>query len=124
VYLSFSWFPPRPYFKLVDVWLLFCVVAVVLAILLHTALAAIFGEKITRSRPQMAFHRIRSASGSVNENEKEEDDNGAAKVANYVAMGGFVALIVLFNIVFWAVALKEYNMDKEQLLDEKRPPIR
>ena len=52
------------------------------------------------------------------------DDGSAAKVANFGAMAAFVLVLLIFNIVFWVVALKEQGTDAEQILQEKKTPIR
>ncbi len=121
--------PQTSYFKLVDVWLLFCVSIITMSILMHTAIAAAFGLgggtrtslKLKESE-QRAFKRIRSNSGASLEDDNEgEDDFRLAKLVNYVGFGLFVGIVVLFNIVFWSVALKEYKMEGEQLLEIKKP---
>ena len=41
--------PSTAYNKLVDVWLLFCVIMIVLAIIFHTVIALVFGQNGNRS---------------------------------------------------------------------------
>ncbi len=128
--------PATAYFKLVDVWMLFCVVLLVLAIILHTILAVLFGlggggrdgAKDRRSAGG-AFRRMRTNSGSLTGMKREVDDEtkedlAMAKIANYAALAFFLVVVVLFNIVFWVVAFREYNMNEEELLAEKKAPIR
>lgn len=69
-FLNFQSVPTTSYFKLIDIWLLFCVVMIVVAILLHTVLAAVFslgggGGRGRAGSARGAFRRIRTVSGSL-----------------------------------------------------------
>ncbi len=91
-YLRVQSIPSTSYFKLVDVWLLFCAVMIVVAILLHTALAAFTGlfgggggRGRNRRRENGAFKRIRTPSGSLKGNTGKKRKN---KVGKYKCIPG------------------------------------
>ena len=97
---------------------------IVVTILLHTIMAAILaGEKGDSRVRRSAFKRIRTPSGSLagsqDHRRHEDEDYTTTKFGNYGAMVFFVLVIIIFNIAFWVIALKEYNMGTEELLEEK-----
>ncbi len=101
---------------------------IVVVIFLHTLIAAVLGHP-NKKTVGHAFRRIRTPSGSSvgrsdGRGQVEDEDAGAARLANYGAMAFFLLAIVVFNVVFWILALKEFNMPAEDILQAKKPPIR
>lgn len=124
--------PSTAYNKLVDVWLLFCVIMIVLAIIFHTVIALVFGQNAQIAPREThgggaGFKRIRTPSGSL-ENEKSTEDEdqgfGAAKIANFGALGLWLLILFIFNIAFWVIALTDYNKSSDQILEERIQPIK
>ncbi|XP_059086853.1 uncharacterized protein LOC131883401 isoform X1 [Tigriopus californicus] len=123
--------PVTSYFKLIDVWLLFCVVVIVIVIVFHTILAALFTGSGPRKGDNLnsksAFQRIRTPSGSLTTDTQglretfSGDDSPVGRIANWTGMIIVLVIIIIFNIVFWVIALKEFNMDSAQILIEKKP---
>ena len=91
-------------------------------------MTAILGSRGGQGRGNApgAFKRIRTPSGSLTGNqrptdESDEEDDTMLRYANYGSMVVFVLIVLVFNIVFWVIGLKEFNMDTEQILEMKKP---
>ncbi len=108
---------------MIDVWYLFLLILIVFTIIGHTIITLILGtesaeNKIFGHRHQRLFNRRGTSAAAVSQNgsaiveEGAEDDNeelANAKTANLFCMGAFLAILVLFNIIFWVYALQEHG---------------
>ena len=80
---------------------------IVVAIFLHTIIAAVFSNEKGKRRHDEEFD--------------DEEDSGTARLANFAAMGIFVVIIIIFNIAFWVIALKEFNKGADEIIQERKP---
>lgn len=112
--------PKTSYYKMIDIWFLFLLILIVLTIIGHTVITLILGPESAENKVfgrKRLFNRrsqsARSQNGSVVEDPDAEDDDNEemanAKTANLACMGAFLAILVLFNIIFWVYALQEHG---------------
>ena len=109
---------------MIDIWFLFLLILLVLTIIGHTVITFILGpesaeNKVFGNHKRPFNRRARPSAGTQNGSafsEDDEDDNDDdndevqnAKYANMACMGGFIVILVLFNIVFWVYALEEHG---------------
>ena len=89
-----------------------------------------FSPRNKRIRPSPLHSSSQTNSGNYTDDEDYGSSTNAispfARLVNYAALGFFVLVVLIFNIVFWTVALGQYNTTAEDLLREKRAmkPIR
>ena len=111
---------------MIDVWFLFLLVLIVLTIIGHTVITVILGpesaeNKVFGQRKRLfnrrGTHSAGTQNGSVFEDDDEDNEDVAnARTANLICMAAFIAILILFNIVFWVYALEEHGSPIENLL--------
>ena len=112
---------------MIDIWFLFLLILIVLTIIGHTVITLILGSesaenKVFGNHRRLFNRRTHSAAVSQNgsalgeEFDEDSEELANAKMANFGCMGAFMAILVLFNIVFWVYALDEYGSPVENLL--------
>lgn len=128
--------PKTSYYKMIDLWFLFLLVLVVLTIVFHTAITFILGPdnphyslNARTNNARLFKHREvdnestgtnNSASRGRNleaEYDDYEENVELAKKTNLVGMIVFIIIIVVFNIVFWVMALSQQSTPVREFLD-------
>lgn len=104
--------PKAAYFKLIDWWMLFTLSIMALLIMIHTYLARATDTIVTPVSPQE--HGQPWARKETGHNNSKYDKE--AKKINRVGISIVVAIILIFNIGFWAVAIKEHSRVPEEYL--------
>ena len=111
---------------MIDIWFLFLLILIVLTIIGHTVITVLLGSesaenKVFGNHRRLFNRRAHSAAVSQNGSALEDFDDDSeelanAKTANLGCMGAFLAILVIFNIVFWVYALEEHGSPVENLM--------
>ena len=97
---------------MIDWWLLICMNLLVMALAFHTYLAHVISKAKDEPMSIMSGSRIFGRKITP-ENSKEETDNSAnllkhARRLNLFAKIGFAGFMLIFNLVFWSIAITEF----------------
>ena len=110
---------------MIDIWFLFLLILIVLTIIGHTIITLILGSESAENkvfgRRRLFSRRGNSAvsqNGSEAEYEDENEEMANAKTANFACMGAFIAVLVLFKIIFWIYALDSHGSPIENLQEK------
>ena len=98
---------------MIDWWLLVCMNILVTSLGFHTYLAHVISK--AKDEPMMSIMSGSRIFGRkiTPENSKEETDDNAnllkhARRLNLIAKIGFAVFMIIFNLVFWSIAITEY----------------
>ena len=117
--------PKTSYYKMIDVWFLFLLILIVLTIIGHTVVTVILGPESAENKilgqRRILFNRRGNSAGTQNGSMLDEDDEDNeemmnARTANLICMAAFIAILILFNIIFWVYALEEHGSPIENFL--------
>ena len=105
---------------MIDWWLLICMNLLVMALGFHTYLAHVISKAKDEPTSIMSGSKIFGRKITP-ENSKEETDNGAnllkhARRMNLIAKIGFAGFMIIFNIVFWSIAITEYLIPADKYI--------
>merc|ERR1711902_476234 len=130
--------PNTAYYKMIDYWLLYSFNILIIIMVIHTIMdSSVTRDTVTGYAYNPRLHRKRSANDDKEEEgEGEEDeglidmfgdnpgwDKGWVKAYKINVMGQVlnVVVFIMFNIIFWSVALNHYYSDIELgHLDKKK----
>ena len=130
IFLSFQGLPKTSYYKLIDYWLMFILNILAFMMLYHTYLQytikqdkdkMFIGHLLPphhKSDAQTQKQQQQPPNWVDDEAHKEEVLKNGAKVNKF---GKFLilAIILIFNTVFWAVALSEYMKSAKHYLNQE-----
>ena len=109
--------PNTSYFKLVDWWLTFCLIILAVTLGFHTYLAYLINNQKNNQNNEVNVTKVEPFNDNRNENHLTSQ-----KLMNHVAwlnkLGNiiFITFLILFNILFWTVALIEHFKSSEDIL--------
>ena len=118
--------PKTSYLKMIDYFLTYSFNIIVVVMIYHTYISVHIQEQFAPNEDDKALNRVRRLGGAEGENEKNDklwnsffteggkpvDKMKEARRINKQGQIFFVVAFLLFQIVFWSVALSEYYSDK------------
>lgn len=115
--------PKTSYYKLIDWWLLFSLNMLVLTMALHTYVAHCCFRAKNEKPVYFNFKRVYPRSESKDDQTKklpdldgDEDILKHPKQVNRLGKLALLCVVLLFNSIFWTVALNEYLLSAEYYL--------
>ena len=114
--------PITSYFKLIDWWLLVISNVLVITLGFHTYLAYINnkskGEESTDEKNIVKVKPIRARGGDMEENQTSSRTLLKRQAAwlNMVAKIVFIVFLIIFNVVFWIIALLEHLKSADDIM--------
>ena len=110
--------PITSYYKLIDWWLLVCFNVLVITLGFHTYLAYITNKSKEDSIDEKTLVRVKPCSrGDMDENKM-----GSRKLLqravwlNMVTKIVFIVFLIIFNVVFWIIALSEHLKSADDII--------
>ena len=109
--------PNTSYFKLVDCWLFFCYIMLVVTLGFHTYLAYLINNPKNEQNIEINVTKVEPINEDRNENHLTSQQL-IKHVAWLNKLGKiiFVIFLIVFNILFWTVALIEHYKSSEEIL--------
>ena len=111
--------PATSYYKLIDWWLLFCFIVLVLILQFHTYLAYLMSK--AKTEPKIGKNVTKVEPFDVDKNEDHLASQQSYIFAARLNMAGkmiFLIVIILFNLLFWTVALIEHFKTTEKMISK------
>ena len=116
---NFQSLPRTPYYKLVDIWMMFSLTILLYALVCNTIIGCLLQkahaskkEKLTTDRIQAVF-KVRSISNSKildleSTHTNSSDYEQLACTFNMIAKWFFAMSVVIFNAAFWIYSINQY----------------
>jgi len=117
--------PKTAYYKMIDFWLLYSFNIVIIIMIVHT----IIDNYLPRDkRTQHAFNpRLKKPNHDIEDDKEDKIDlfgdnpqweEGWVKAYRINALGQILNIVIflLFNVVFWTIALRHSNMDSKEFI--------
>lgn len=122
--------PKTSYYKLIDWWLLFSLNALVFTMTFHTGIAHLCYLAKQEASPELIQNGYRSKSAFPFPTKKSTKVNSCSQMENFrhnhyykralkvnlCAKIGFILLVLIFNTIFWVIALREYSLEASNYL--------
>jgi len=98
--------PITSYYKLIDWWFLVCFNLLVITLGFHTYLAYVMNKSKNQPITQDNIKKVQPINGADNENHFiSKQLLKHAEWLNMLAKIGFIVFLVIFNLIFWMIAL-------------------
>ena len=111
---------------MIDWWLIVSMNILVFALAFHTYLASLVSK--AREQPVMnlsdsKIFTVKAANAETNTNENSESEHykkhmKKARLMNNLAKVAFIGFLIIFNIIFWIVAINEYVRPAEDYITD------
>ena len=112
--------PITSYYKLIDFWLLVCFNILVITLGFHTYVASVI-NKSKREQPNVKSNTIKV--GAINEDmndnqflSKHQQMIKHATWLNDIAKIVFIVSLIIFNLIFWTIALLELLKSSDEII--------
>ena len=118
--IQFQNLPATSYYKLIDWWLLFCFIVLVVILQFHTYLAYLISKAKTEPKIEKNVTQVQPFDADKNEDHLVTRKSfKQAAWLNKVGKMIFIIVLILFNLLFWTVALIEHFKATEEMISSQ-----
>ena len=109
--------PITSYYKLIDWWFLVCFNLLVITLGFHTYLAYVMNKSKNQPITQDNIKKVQPINDADNENQFiSKQLLKHAEWLNMLAKIGFIVFLVIFNLIFWMIALFEHFKSSDAII--------